>query len=168
MKKSEKFMLEKIVSGAQTGADRGGLDAALAKGVPIGGWIPKGRKAEDGIVPEKYVGLVEMTSSSYKKRTEQNVIDSDATLILTLNVEGAVTGGTKKTAEFARMHGRPCVFVVVSPEVVNPTHLDMALRFLVENRVRVLNVAGPRESKQPGVQEAARKFMEAVIDAQSK
>ena len=162
------LMLEKIVSGAQTGADRGGLDAALAKGLPIGGWVPKGRRAEDGVVPDKYVGLVEMPTASYLARTEKNVIDSDATLILTLNVEGAVTGGTKKTAEFARMHGRPCVFVVVSPEVVNPTHLDMALRFLVENQVRVLNVAGPRESKQPGVQEAARKFMEAVIDAQSK
>lgn len=158
-------MLEKIVSGAQTGADRGGLDAALAKGVPIGGWVPKGRKAEDGVIPEKYIGLVEMTNASYKKRTEQNVIDSDATLILTLNIEGAITGGTKKTAEFARLHDKPCVFVVVSLDVINPTHLGMTLRFLAENQVRVLNVAGPRESKQPGIQEAARKFMEAVIDA---
>ena len=78
-------MLEKIVSGAQTGADRGGLEAAIAKGVPIGGWIPQGRRAEDGVVPEKYAGLVETRSTSYLVRTELNVKDSDATLILSLN-----------------------------------------------------------------------------------
>ena len=158
-------LISKIVSGGQTGVDRGALEAALDLGFPYGGYVPKGRRSEDGIVPLEFATMTEDTRKDYLHRTELNVVNSDATLILTLNVEGAVTGGTKKTAEFARMHGRPCVFVVVSPEVVNPAHLDMALRFLVENQVRVLNVAGPRESKQPGVQEAARKFMEAVIDA---
>jgi hypothetical protein len=158
-------MLEKIVSGAQTGADRGGLDAAIAKGIPIGGWIPQGRRAEDGVVPDKYAGLVETRSTGYLVRTELNVKDSDATLILSLNVEGAITGGTKRTAEFARQHGRPCRFCIVGPGEVDPVQLEAALAFIRENRVATLNVAGPRESKQPGVQEAARVFMEAVIDA---
>ena len=158
-------MLKKIVSGAQTGADRGGLDAAIAKGVPIGGWIPQGRRAEDGTVPEKYAGLVETRSTGYLVRTELNVKDSDATLVLSLNVEGAITGGTKRTAEFARQHGKPCRFCLVRPGEVDPVQLAAALQFVRENNAGILNVAGPRESKQPGVQEASRVFMEAVIDA---
>lgn len=83
--------ISKIVSGGQTGADRGGLDAAIELGIPHGGWCPKGRKSEDGVIPEKYL-LKEMSSADYLKRTEQNVVDSDATVIFTY---GQPTGGSK-------------------------------------------------------------------------
>ena len=73
----------KIISGAQTGADRAGIDAAIECGVEYGGCLPKGRKAEDGVVPEKYTAMQELARGGYPKRTEQNVIDSDGTVIFT-------------------------------------------------------------------------------------
>ena len=78
----------KIVSGGQTGADRGGLDASIHCELPHGGWCPKGRKAEDGRIPDKYQ-LVEMSTSDYLSRTEANVVDSDATVVFT---DKAATG----------------------------------------------------------------------------
>ena len=95
----------KIVSGGQTGADRGGLDAAIELGIPHGGWCPKGRLAEDGCIPYKYL-LEEMASADYLKRTEQNVIDSDATIIFTFEKP---TGGSKRTLGFTKKHNRPCL-----------------------------------------------------------
>ena len=160
-------MIENIVSGAQTGADRGALDAALARGVPIGGWVPAGRRAEDGIVPDLYMnaGLVETRSPSYLVRTELNVKDTDATLILTFTVEGAITGGTKRTAEFAQKHGKPCRFCLASAEGVDPVQLEAAVQFVREHDPKVLNVAGPRESKQPGLQVAVARFVAALLEA---
>jgi len=70
-------MITKIISSAQTGADRAGIDAAIESDIPYGGWRPKGRKAEDGTVPDKYTALQELTRGGYPKRTEQKVIDSD-------------------------------------------------------------------------------------------
>jgi hypothetical protein len=75
-------MIKKIVSGGQTGADRGALDAALECGIETGGWVPKGRLAEDGVIPEKYMGLKEAPSKEPAVRTTLNVRDSDATLIV--------------------------------------------------------------------------------------
>ncbi len=91
--------ISRIVSGGQTGADRGGLDAAIELGIPHGGWCPKGRKSEDGTIPLIYQ-LVETSSSDYKVRTEKNVADSDATVIFTY---GKPTGGSKPTANFAKI-----------------------------------------------------------------
>lgn len=160
-------MLEKIVSGAQTGADRGALDAALARGFPVGGWIPAGRRAEDGEVPARYLdaGLVETRSSGYLVRTELNVKESDATLILSFTVEGATTGGTGRTAEFAQKHGKPCRYFLASAEGVDPAQLAGAIQFVRENDPKVLNVAGPRESKQPGLQAAVERFVAAMLEA---
>jgi len=89
----------KIISGGQTGADRGGLEAAIRCNVPHGGWCPHGRQAEDGVVPEKY-RLREMDSPEYQARTEANVLDADATVIFT---QGAPTGGSFETIEFCRI-----------------------------------------------------------------
>ena len=93
-----KLLVEKIVSGGQTGVDRAALDVALKVGIPCGGWCPKGRKAEDGAIPDRYP-LTETSSASYPVRTEKNVNDSDGTLILKV---GPVTGGTARTVKAAK------------------------------------------------------------------
>ena len=94
----------KLISGAQTGADRAALDWAIFRDIPHGGWCPKGRKAEDGKIPAQYQ-LTETPSASYLQRTEWNVRDSDGTVIFTVAAE--LAGGLKRTADFARKHGMP-------------------------------------------------------------
>ena len=93
-------MIKKIISGGQAGADRAALDVALKFGIPQGGWIPKGRKAEDGPLPEIYK-LREMRTDSYQARTEQNVQDSDRTLII---ARGKLTGGSDYTRKMTLKH----------------------------------------------------------------
>lgn len=131
-----------IVSGGQSGADRAGLDWAIAHGVAHGGWCPKGRKCEDGRIPPEYQ-LSETPSSAYLQRTEWNVRDSDATLIFTMTQ--ALDGGSKRTADFAQKLGKP--FLRIRPGV----HPKFIARFLARHSVRRLNIAGKRESGAPGV-----------------
>lgn len=135
-------MLTKIISGGQTGADRAALDFAIEFDISHGGWIPKGRRAEDGVLPGKY-HLQEMSTSSYPKRTEQNIIDSDATLIF---CHGKLTGGSALTVELAKKHNKPCLHVdlnymekMVAAENINA--------WIADHKFQVLNVAGPRASK---------------------
>jgi hypothetical protein len=140
-------MLLKIVSGGQTGADIAALDVALRHDFPHGGWCPKGRRSLDGPIPSRYL-LLETPSSSYLQRTEWNVRDSDGTVIFTLGAEP--TGGSLKTIQLARKHGRP--FVHISR--MEKCYTDPALRlrqFVEEHRIGSLNVAGSRESKEPGI-----------------
>jgi predicted Rossmann fold nucleotide-binding protein DprA/Smf involved in DNA uptake len=101
----------KIISGGQTGADRAGLDVAIARGIPHGGWCPKGRKSEDGSLHARYL-LSETPSANYLVRTERNAAESDATVIFTA---GALSGGSKRTAEFAKKHGRPFLHLILVP-----------------------------------------------------
>jgi len=149
-------MIKKIVSGGQTGADRGGLDAAIYCHIPHGGWCPKGRLAEDTPIPERYQ-LTETRSKDYLRRTEQNVIDSDCTLVFTY---GPPSRGTKRTIQFTEKHGRSCQ--VVDLKVLNSEQaVDGIVAWLngqIEEheypappRHPVLNVAGPRESNIPGI-----------------
>lgn len=145
--------LEKIVSGGQTGADRAGLDVAMKVGLPVGGYCPKGRLAEDGTVPEHYP-LVEMTKGGYSARTERNVIESDGTLILNI---GKLSGGTRLTVECARKHNKP--HLVIQLDAAKPKVSTLA-EWIDENNIRVLNVAGPRESKSPGVHQLACRYLE--------
>lgn len=145
----------RIVSGGQTGVDRAALDAALALGLACGGWCPSGRRAEDGPIPARYP-LRETASPDYRVRTEANVRDSDATLIL---VEGPLTGGTALTARIARRLGRP-LRVVDLARGPDPGGLAPWLR---AHGVRVLNVAGPRESQRPGIGARARRWLEAAL-----
>jgi len=148
--------LRKIVSGGQTGVDRAALDVAASHGLPAGGWCPKGRKAEDGIIPEEYP-LEETPSPRYPVRTAWNVRDSDGTLILT---RGRPSGGTALTHEEAGRRSKPVLVVDLdrdpAPEGVR--------KWLRVNGIQVLNVAGPRESTQPGIGEAAATFLERVLD----
>lgn len=151
-------MVKKIISGGQTGVDRAALDVALALGVPAGGFCPKGRRAEDGPIPLRYP-LRERASPAYADRTRRNVQQADATLVLTRH---APTGGTALTLEAAREAGRPRrhVRLPASEEALRATR-----QWLVEEAVRVLNVAGPRASEEEGVYEAARRFMEQLLEA---
>lgn len=87
--------MEKIVSGGQTGVDRAGLDFAIALGIPHGGWCPKGRKAEDGPIDNRYQ-LQETPRADYLQRTEWNVRDNDGTVIFTVNA--TLSGGSKARA----------------------------------------------------------------------
>lgn len=145
----------KIISGGQTGVDRAGLDVALELGLDCGGWCPKGRKAEDGPIPAKY-SLREMPSPKYPPRTEKNVRASDGTLILTW---GPVTGGTALTVKLARKHQKPYLVVDLSCGG-NSQEVRGWLRIY---DIKVLNVAGPRESKVPGIHDLGAALLKEVI-----
>jgi hypothetical protein len=151
-------VIEKIVSGGQTGADRAGLDAAIELDIPHGGWIPKERKTEDGGLPEKYQ-LKEMPTGSYAARTEQNVIDSDGTLIV---FHGKLNGGSAMTRQLAKKNKRPWMHVDLDKTNLFKAAMDVRL-WVMENRIKVLNVAGPRGSKDPEIYEATKKLLTLLI-----
>ena len=153
-------MIRKIVSGGQTGVDRAGLDAARAAGIPIGGYCPKGRLAEDGEIPGQYP-LIELESLDYRCRTEQNVIESDGTLILN---SGALTDGTRLTHDFTVQHAKPCLIVQLDDE--NCPEPAGVVRWLEGQSIDTLNVAGPRESKVPGgIYSKALNYLTKIFDA---
>lgn len=145
----------RVVSGGQTGADRAALDAALGRGVPVGGWCPAGRWAEDGPIDARYP-LRETASADPAERTRLNVRDSDATLVLT---PGGVAGGTDLTVESAHALGRPVLVVPPRPGAVGG-----AAAWVRAHDVRTLNVAGPRESGAPGLYDSALAFVGALLD----
>jgi hypothetical protein len=150
-------VIEKVVSGGQTGVDRAALDAALALGLPCGGWCPRGRKAEDGTIDPRYP-LAETPSDDYAQRTEWNVRDADGTLVLS---RGRLRGGTALTVALARRMRR-ALLVLDLDEGPDPGDVETWAR---EEGVRVLNVAGPRESQRPGIHSAARRFLEDALAA---
>ena len=133
----------KIISGGQTGVDRAALDFALNHYIPCGGWCPKGRLAEDGEIPDKYP-LTETSTSDYKQRTEKNIIDSNVSLIIHA---GRMDKGTKLTIELCKEYHKP-VFLINTK--VKHLKTDI-IRWIEENNIDVLNIAGPRESNSPGI-----------------
>jgi hypothetical protein len=139
----------KVVSGGQTGVDRAALDVARALGLPHGGWCPRGRRSEDGLIPDVYA-LTETPQSRYEQRTEWNVRDADATLILYRDELG---GGTAYTFQCVRSLGRSHALVDLSRGPDPLALADWVRAF------RVLNVAGPRESRSPGIYEEARRYL---------
>lgn len=148
-------MLSEIVSGGQTGVDRAALDVAIELGISHGGWCPRGRLAEDGVIPSRY-GLTETKSSKYHVRTEQNVIDSDATLVI---ARGPLTGGTELTVRMATKHEKP--YLVVDMEKEPPA--ETVISWLQASGIQKLNVAGPRESTSPGIGELAQRFLTILL-----
>ena len=150
----------KIVSGGQTGVDQGALEAALGLGLVWGGWVPKGWRAENGTVPEQFrARMQEHVSANYIVRTRQNVADSHATLILTDAYP--ISGGTLRTRDFC-MNMMKSHFVVSFGEAdaVGKVRKWLGQFFAIEHPVPfVLNVAGPRESKAPGIQSRTRLFL---------
>jgi len=152
--------LRKIVSGGQTGVDRAALDAAQAHDVPVGGWCPKGRRAEDGTIPERYP-LKETPLEAYEQRTAWNVRDSDGTLIITRD---ALEGGTALTMNEARRQGRPVLHV----RVTDPVPVPMIRAWGEDHDIRVLNVAGPRASEEENIYDEARAIVEALVETLSE
>jgi hypothetical protein len=139
-------MLSKIVSGGQTGVDRAALDVAIKLGIPHGGWVPKGRLAEDGPISESY-RMRETSAAVYSERTEKNVIDSDGTLIIS---RGELIGGSQTTREMAIQHERPWLHIDLSQTSAFLSAVRI-VEWLNAHRIRILNVAGPRASKDPRI-----------------
>jgi hypothetical protein len=151
-------MLEKIISGGQTGADRAALDVALKLGIPHGGWVPKGRIAQDGLLAPKY-RVQQMPTTSYPARTEQNVADSDGTVIF---FRGKLTGGSDYTREMALKHRKQMLGIDLS----RTNHKDGAsliASWIKLYRVKVLNVAGSSASKDPGMYAEVAIILENVL-----
>ncbi len=136
--------LLKIISVGQTGADRAGLDWAIADGIPHSGWCPKGRKAEDGIIPPRY-HLTETNNGDYLTRTRWNVSDSDGTLIFT--IKPTLSGGSLRMAEYAQKKGKPLLHIHQGSDPKS------VLPWLAANLIQTLNIAGSRESSEPGIYE---------------
>ena len=148
--------LLRVVSGGQTGVDRAALDTAFALGIACGGWCPRGRKAEDGAIDQRYP-LAETPSARYSQRTRWNVRDSDGTLILT---EGPPTGGTELTWRIAERLGRPCHVVDLS----QTRAIVPVVSWIRSNGIEVLNIAGPRESTCPGIGKRAKKYLTGLLE----
>jgi len=151
-------MLTKIISGGQTGADRAALDVAIELDIPHGGWIPKGRRTEDGVLSERYQ-LKEMPTTSYPKRTKQNVVDSDGTLILS---HGKVTGGSGLTLKMAKKHENPWLRVNLNKSNGFTAAQEISA-WIVKNGIRVLNVAGSSASKDPAIYDETFKLLKAAL-----
>jgi hypothetical protein len=148
-------VIKKIISGGQTGVDRAALDLAGDLGLEAGGWCPRGRRAEDGIIPDSYP-LKETPGRDYEQRSEWNVRDSDATLILTT---GKPEGGTQFTIEAAQRMEKP--FYVV--DLLAPRNLAGLQYWAEYEKIQTLNVAGPRESRVPGIKAMAMEFLKDFI-----
>jgi hypothetical protein len=152
------MMVNKIISGGQNGADQAALDVAIKLGISHGGWVPKGRITENGVLDDKYQ-VKEMQTANYNKRTEQNVIDSDGTLIIS---HGKLTGGSEYTREIALHYNRPWLHIDL-----NKTIAFQAARkirsWIAEHGIEVLNVAGPRASKDPAIYRATADILETAF-----
>jgi hypothetical protein len=147
----------RIVSGGQTGVDRAALDSARALGLDYGGFVPKGRGAEDGPLPDHYSAMIETASADYAVRTRRNVAAADATLILT---RGAPDGGTQLTFDAACRSARPTLLVDLAAD---PDPVGRVREWLEGLPGGTLNVAGPRESRRAGIYAEARALLEAVL-----
>jgi hypothetical protein len=151
--------IQKVISGGQTGVDRAALDAALSNNIEIGGYVPRGRRAEDGKIRKKYTGLSETDSEDYAERTRLNVINSDATLLIT---NGELKGGSKLTAEVAIKYRKPLIHVDLSRSGPNETSAAIE-EWLDELQPRVLNIAGPRASEDAEIYRLAYELLFTVL-----
>lgn len=143
MKKSQ-AAFPQVFAGGQTGADRASLDWTMANGIPHGGWCPKGRKAEDGRIPDDY-RLQETASAHYRERTEKNVLDSDGTVVFTMSPK--LGRGSQLTVKLAQKHGKPCLHI----HCRTPQPALLLTSFIQGYLISRLNVAGSRASKEPGI-----------------
>ncbi len=151
-------LLTKIVSGGQTGADRAALDFAIKFNIPHGGWITKGRRTESGPLPDFY-NLKEMDTRDYPARTRQNILDSDGTVII---ARGPLTGGSALTYAFARKTGKwVCRINLLEQDIFEAALILHA--FILDQGIRVLNVAGPRAGHDPDIYYDVKTILTAVL-----
>ena len=152
-------MIRRIVSGGQTGADRAALDAARAFGIEIGGWVPLGRWAEDGRVPDCYPNLRETGCANPALRTELNVRDSDGTVVFS---HGDVAGGSRWTMDVAGRLRKPLLHLDLDTHSAQAA-VDRLLAWVKAERIEVLNVAGPRESEEAGIHAAVHAVLVTAL-----
>ena len=155
MVQNQMALLARIQSGGQTGADRAALDWAIEHHIPHSGWCPKGRRTEDEPLDARYQ-LNETPRPSYLQRTEWNVRDSDGTVVFSIGEH--LTGGSLKTLELAIKHRKPHLHLSAASKANAASELK---KWIQQNHIRVLNVAGPRASKEPKVAD----FVIATLDA---
>lgn len=151
-------MLKKIISGGQTGADRAALDVAIKFNIDHGGWLPKGRRTENGTLPARYQ-LKEMDTIDYRERTKQNIMDSHGVVIIS---RGKLIGGSKLTHTFAKVVGKPNCYL----DLLNNEEFEAAVilkSFVMENKIQILNVAGPRLSHDPGIYMDVKTILETML-----
>jgi hypothetical protein len=151
--------LKRVISGGQTGADQGALDAAIDSDLQHGGAVPAGRKTESGRLPDRY-RMEELPSEHYPDRTAKNVRDSDATLIIS---HGELTGGSALTRQFAHRYGRPCLHLDLDRQDLE-TAVGIVLHWLAGEGIRTLNVAGPRASSDPQIHAYTYRLISSVIE----
>jgi phosphinothricin acetyltransferase len=154
--------LTKIITGGQTGVDRGAMDAALEACFPCGGWCPPGRAAEDGAIPDRYP-MTEMSSGTYLDRTIQNVVDSDATVIIYFST---LHGGTEQTLLHCAQRMKRYTLIDGS-EIEAKRAAELIAHFITEHDVSILNVAGPRGSDAPRAHQYAHEAIGALLRAQN-
>lgn len=153
----------KIISGGQTGVDRAALDAARILGLPYGGFVPKGRWTEDGPLPQDYENMVETEGRNPASRTRRNVLAADATLVIT---RGGCEGGTLLTADKARLWDKP--LLVVDLENTTPGVCVSTIRAWISETVPdILNVAGPRHSKDPAIYGESKDILVSALGGPS-
>ena len=147
----------RIISGGQTGADQAALDAAIALGLPHGGWLPRGRKTEAGPLPPHY-SLRELRSARYRDRTDKNVRAADGTLICSF---GPLGRGSALTEALAIRHDRPVLHIDFDHTPVARAAVEVE-RWLHAHRIATLNVAGPRASSEPRIHAAVFALLTAI------
>lgn len=150
--------MKKIISGGQTGVDRAALDAALDFNFQCGGYCPKGRLAEDGIIDYRYP-LIEHSSKYYSKRTLENVLYGDGTLLF---FNKKLKGGTALTAQFCKEQNKP-IALIDAFQSSNSQAYNVALSFINQYEIEVLNIAGPRKSQWQDGYEYAYMCIESLI-----
>jgi hypothetical protein len=158
----------KIVSGGQTGVDRAALDVARARGVAYGGWCPKGGWAEDFPTPPgllvKYPALKATPLADPAQRTEWNVRDADACLVLVASGGLAASHGTALACELVERYGKPFVVVDMgAPDAAERAALWLAVQRATFGPGLALAIGGPRESEAPGIYASAVTFIGALL-----
>jgi hypothetical protein len=147
----------KIISGGQTGVDQGALDAAMQLQLPTGGFCPKGRLSENGPIPKQYQNLTETATSDYTFRTLQNIQASTGTLICV--TKKPLSGGTRLTHLLAKKNRKPCLII----DMTQPFNFHFFETWVSTHKISCLNIAGPRESCFPGIQQQTCLFLEKLL-----
>ncbi len=158
-----KAMIEKLVSGGLSGAERSAMDFAAAHGIPHGGWCPRARAGEDGFIQKRY-NLKETPSSGYLQRTEWNVRGSEGTVIFSVGDE--LTGASARVKEFTQAYGKPCLHL--KRDQPPATQAQRLLDFVHEHNILALNVAGSSASKEPHIGEFVNEVLERAFTAKLK